>query len=66
MLAGCIPAAEGAKPARSDARLGTLDCRNPADPYGKIAEKTLMLCDHPLYAAPVFRRVIATARQSRP
>jgi hypothetical protein len=36
-----------------------------ADPYGEIAEKTLMLCERPLYAAPVFRRVIAAARQSR-
>jgi hypothetical protein len=32
------------------------------DPYGEVAEKTRMLCDLPLYAAPVFRRVIAAAR----
>jgi hypothetical protein len=37
-----------------------------ADPYGEIAEKTLKLCQRPLYAAPVFRRVIAATRQSRP
>jgi hypothetical protein len=33
-----------------------------ADPYGEIAEKTLKLCQRPLDAAPVFRRVIAAAR----
>lgn len=37
-----------------------------ADPYGEIAEKTLALCERPLYGAPVFRRVIAAARQPRP
>jgi hypothetical protein len=36
-----------------------------ADPYGKVSETTLALCERPLYAAPVFRRVIANARQSR-
>ena len=34
-----------------------------ADPYGEVAEKTRALCERPLYAAPVFRRVIAAARQ---
>lgn len=33
-----------------------------ADPFGEVAEKTRALCDRPLYAAPVFRRVIANAR----
>ena len=37
-----------------------------ADPYGEIAEKTRALCERPLYAAPVFRRVIAAARQAHP
>jgi hypothetical protein len=37
-----------------------------ADSYGDIAEKTLKLCQRPLYAAPDFRRLIAAARQSRP
>ena len=32
------------------------------DPYGEIAEKTRLLCEMPLYGAPVFRRVIAGAR----
>ena len=32
------------------------------DPYGEIAEKTRKLCERPLDAAPVFRRVIANAR----
>lgn len=36
-----------------------------ADPYGKVAEQTLKLCERPLYAAPVFRRVIAAARPPR-
>jgi hypothetical protein len=35
-----------------------------ADPNGEIAEKTLLLCERPLYAAPVFRRVIAAARDA--
>ena len=35
-----------------------------ADPYGEIAEKTHLLCERPLYAAPVFRRVIAAARNA--
>jgi hypothetical protein len=34
-----------------------------ADPYGDIAEKTSALCERPLYAAPIFRRVISSARQ---
>ena len=34
-----------------------------ADPHGDVAEKTRALCERPLYAAPVFRRVIAAARQ---
>jgi hypothetical protein len=33
-----------------------------ADPFGEVAEKARMLCEKPLYAAPVFRRVIAAAR----
>jgi hypothetical protein len=37
-----------------------------ADPYGEIAETTLKLCERPLYAATVFRRVIANARKLRP
>lgn len=37
-----------------------------ADPYGDIAGKTRALCERPLYGAPVFRRVIAAARQTRP
>jgi len=37
-----------------------------ADPYGEIAEKTRALCERPLYAAPVFRRVIASAQHTRP
>jgi hypothetical protein len=37
-----------------------------ADPYGDIAQKTHALCERPLYAAPVFRRVIANARQTQP
>jgi hypothetical protein len=36
-----------------------------ADPFGEVAGKTLALCDLPLYGAPVFRRVIAAARQAR-
>jgi hypothetical protein len=32
------------------------------DPYGEVAERSLKLCERPLYAAPVFRRVIAAAR----
>lgn len=35
-----------------------------ADPHGTIAETTLKLCGQPLYAAPVFRRVIANARNA--
>jgi len=34
------------------------------DPYGDVAEKTLSLCEQPLYGAPVFRRILAAARQS--
>jgi hypothetical protein len=36
------------------------------DPYGDVAEKTRALCEKPLYAAPVFLRVIAAARRQRP
>lgn len=32
------------------------------DPYGEVADKTRLLCERPLYGAPVFRRVIAAAR----
>lgn len=35
-----------------------------ADPYGEVAEKTLALCELPLYGSPVFRRVLTTARQA--
>lgn len=37
-----------------------------ADPHGRVAETTLQLCERPLYAAPVFLRVIAAARKPRP
>jgi hypothetical protein len=41
-----------------------------ADPYGEVAKTTLELCERsreqPLYGAPVFRRVIAAARQPKP
>lgn len=41
-----------------------------ADPYGKVAQTTLDICElaseQPLYAAPVFRRVISAARQRKP
>ena len=36
------------------------------DPYGEVAEKTLRLCERPLYGSPVFRRVVAAARRVRP
>ncbi|HYA43803.1 MAG TPA: hypothetical protein VEF34_21080 [Syntrophobacteraceae bacterium] len=36
-----------------------------ADPYGDVAEKTSKLCERPLFGAPVFRRVLAAARQPR-
>jgi len=36
-----------------------------ADPLGEVAEKTRNLCERPLYAAPVFRRVLAAARRAR-
>ncbi|MBF0565564.1 MAG: hypothetical protein HQK89_10000 [Nitrospirae bacterium] len=36
-----------------------------ADPYGEVAEKTRLLCERPLFGAPVFRRVLNAARQSR-
>ena len=36
-----------------------------ADPFGEVAEKTRNLCERPLYAAPVFRRVLAAARRAR-
>lgn len=32
------------------------------DPFGEVAERTLRLCERPVYGAPVFRRVIAGAR----
>jgi hypothetical protein len=35
-----------------------------ADPYGEVAEKIDKLCELPLFGAPVFRRVLAAARQS--
>jgi hypothetical protein len=35
------------------------------DPYGDVAQKTLSLCEQPLYGATVFRRVLAAARQSQ-
>ncbi len=35
-----------------------------ADPYGEVANKTLALCERPLYGSPVFRRVLAAARQT--
>ena len=37
-----------------------------AAPFGEIAEKTLALCERPLYGARVFRRVIAAARKPHP
>ena len=37
-----------------------------ADPYGDVAENTCILCERPLYGAPVFRRVLAAARQAGP
>lgn len=37
-----------------------------ADPYGEIAEKIDKLCERPLFGAPVFRRVLAAARQAHP
>ena len=37
-----------------------------ADPHGEIAETTLKLCERPLYAAPVFRRVIEAAQKRHP
>ena len=33
------------------------------DPFGEVADRTLALCERPLYAAPVFRRVVAAARR---
>jgi hypothetical protein len=35
-----------------------------ADPFGEVAEKTRLLCERPSYAAPVFRRVLAAARET--
>lgn len=35
------------------------------DPFGEVAEKTLSLCEQPLYGSPVFRRVLSDARQSQ-
>jgi hypothetical protein len=37
-----------------------------AEPYGEVAEKTCALCERPWYGAPIFRRVLAAARQVRP
>lgn len=40
-----------------------------ADPFGKVAEETLALCELEeldLHGAPVFRRVIAQARKPQP
>jgi hypothetical protein len=37
-----------------------------ANPHGEVAERTLKLCERPFYGAPVFRRVIAAARQPVP
>ena len=37
-----------------------------SDPHGEVADKTNALCELPLYGAPVFRRVIAAARQLHP
>ncbi|MBF0346014.1 MAG: hypothetical protein HQL06_17535 [Nitrospirae bacterium] len=34
-----------------------------ADPFGEVAEKTLKLCERPLFGSPVFRRVIDAARR---
>ena len=36
-----------------------------AEPFGEVAEKTRLLCECPLYGAPVFRRVLVAARQGR-
>ena len=36
------------------------------NPHGGIAETTRKLCERPLFAAPVFRRVIEKARMPRP
>ncbi len=36
-----------------------------ADPFGEVAEKTRVLCERPLYGAPVFRRVLVAARQGQ-
>jgi hypothetical protein len=36
-----------------------------ADPYGEVAEKTLLLCNRPLYGAAVFRRVVSAARATK-
>jgi hypothetical protein len=34
-----------------------------ANPFGEVAEKTRVVSERPLYGAPVFRRVLATARE---
>jgi hypothetical protein len=36
-----------------------------ADPYGEVAEKTLVLSNRRLYGSPVFRRVVKAARASQ-
>jgi hypothetical protein len=35
------------------------------DPFGEVAAKTERLCEQPLYGAPVFRRVLAAARETQ-
>lgn len=37
-----------------------------SDPFGEVAERTLSLCERPLYGASVFRRVLENARKSQP
>ena len=44
---------------------GPLMAAIEADPYGGVAETTRALCERTLYGGPVFRRMIAAARQSR-
>lgn len=45
--------------------LGLLITAIRDDPYGDVAENTLSLCEQPLYGAPVFKRILAAARQSQ-
>ena len=35
-----------------------------AEPFGEVAEKTCLLSERRSYAAPVFRRVLAAAREA--